>query len=241
MQARARLTVSLTIVSMALGFMVALSYRQTLTSGSVSIGLSGADTAQKSLQTQLTALTSANQQAQNQLAQITAQINQYEQQVTGSNAALKATQKRLEAERILAGATPVQGPGVEVVLMDGTAIGGNTEQVLTHDWDIRQVVNELFTAGAEAVSINDYRVVATSAVTCIGPVVKVNDHRLGAPFTIDAIGPPQTLESALKIQGGILDALRSRGVNASPPVIKQNIQMPAFTGALTASSSSSGS
>lgn len=241
MQARVRLTASLTIVAVALGFMVSLSYKhmETMTGG----GLSGSTSypAQKQLQQQLTQLTEANQQAQQQLGSITTQITQYEQRSTGSNSQLQALQKQLSAERILAGSTAVKGPGVEVVLMDGTAVGGNTEQVLTHDWDIRQLVNELFTAGAEAVSINGYRVVATSAVTCIGPVVKVNDNRLGAPFTVDAIGSPQTLQSALMIQGGILDALRSRGVSASQPSIKQNIQMPAFTGALTASPSAVGS
>lgn len=240
MQARARLTVSLTTVAIALGFMVALSYKH-MENAAGNASVATADTAQKQLQTQLTQLTEANQKAQQQLARLTAELTQYEQASTGTNAQLQSVQKRLSAERILAGLTPVHGPGVTVVLMDGTAVGGNTEQVLTHDWDIRQLVNELFTAGAEAVSINGYRVVATSAVTCVGPVVKVNDHRLGAPFTVDAIGDPQTLQSALTIQGGILDALRSRGVSASQPTVQQNIEMPAFTGVLTASPSTVGS
>ncbi|MDQ0190974.1 DUF881 domain-containing protein [Alicyclobacillus cycloheptanicus] len=240
MQARAKLTASITIVAMALGFIVALQYHQMEGNGELMRGVSGADTEQTKLQTQLTAITKANQQAEQQLAKITAEVSNYEARSAGSDEGLQDLQKRLEAERILAGVTPVTGPGVEVVLMDGTTLSGNTEQVLTHDWDVRQVINELFTAGAEAVSINGYRVVATSAVTCVGPVVKVNDHRLGAPFTIDAIGDPKALSSALTIQGGILDALRARGVNASQPVEKQNIQMPAFTGVLTTSSGTLG-
>lgn len=237
MQARIRLTTSLTIVAMVLGFMVSLSYKHMEAIAGAAGTVSVSDPAQQQLQKQLTQLIRANQQAQQQLASLTAQITHYEQQSTGSNSGLQALQQRLTAERILAGLTPVEGPGVQVVLMDGQAAGGNTEQVLTHDWDIRQLVNEMFTAGAEAVSINGYRVVATSAVTCIGPVVKVNDQRIGAPFTVDAIGSPQTLQSALTIQGGILDALRARGVSASQPTIQQNIKMPAFTAVLTANPS----
>jgi uncharacterized protein YlxW (UPF0749 family) len=121
--------------------------------------------------------------------------------------------------------------------MDGTAVpGSNPEQFLTHDWDIRSVINELFTAGAEAVSINGYRVVATSGVFCTGPVVRVNDHRIGAPFTIEAIGDPQALKSTLTMQGGILDLLRSRGVNVSDPQMVQVIKMPPFTGSVSPSS-----
>ncbi|MCL6548792.1 MAG: DUF881 domain-containing protein, partial [Alicyclobacillus sp.] len=91
-------------------------------------------------------------------------------------------------------------------------------------------------AGAEAVSINHYRVVATSGIYCTGPVVRINDHRIGAPFLIEAIGDPQALQSALQIQGGILDALRARGLNVSDPQVETSITMPAFTSVPTAGS-----
>lgn len=238
MKTRAKLIVSLTVVSMVLGFMVALQYRQTAANRSAGLGLSYGDTAERQLQTQLTAVTQANQQQQQQLAQITTQLTAYEQQSAGSNSALQKLQQRLQAERILAGLTPVTGPGVTVTLMDGIATNGNTEQVLTHDWDVRSVINELFTAGAEAISINHYRVVATSGVKCIGPVVSVNDHRLGAPFVIQAIGDPQTLASALDLQGGVLDWLRGRGIQVSDPQTATVITMPAFTASTTTGSSS---
>ena len=89
-------------------------------------------------------------------------------------------------------------------------------------------------------SINDYRVVATSAIFCTGPVVRVNDHRLAPPFVITAIGDPKTLQSALDIQGGVLDALRARNLRVSEPQQVQLITMPAFTGSLASSTTGSG-
>ena len=232
MRTRTKLALSLSVVSMVLGFMVAVQYKQQVHTTSFTF-FSG-DPQQKQLMAELTALKQSNSNAEAELAALTGQISTYEQQSTGGNAALQTLQQKLQDERILAGVSPVAGPGVSVTLMDGVATGNNVEQVLTHDWDIRSVINELFTAGAEAVSINGYRVVATSGIFCTGPVVEINDHRIGAPFTIYAIGDPQALKSALTIQGGILDSLRQRGVNASEPQEMQTISMPAYTGTIMA-------
>lgn len=193
------------------------------------------------MSSELTALKAANINAEQQLAKITTSITAYEKKSAGSNQSLQQLQAKLEDERILAGVTPVAGPGITVTLMDGIATGSNVESVLTHDWDVRSVINELFTAGAEAVSINNYRVVATSAIYCTGPVVKVNDHRIGAPFVIEAIGDPKALQSALDIQGGILDQLRARNLKVSQPQQVPSITMPAFTGNIPSSTGTSGS
>lgn len=234
MSSRTKLALSLTVVSVVLGFMVSIQYKQQLFSRPINAGLRSSDPEQKKMAAQLVALQKSNALAQRQLSKLNGEISNFEQASVGGDTALQSLQKRLQDERILAGVSPVQGPGVSVTLMDGTANGGDVEQVLTHDWDIRSVINELFTAGAEAVSINGYRVVATSGIFCTGPVVKINNHSIGAPFTIYAIGDSQVLQSALQIQGGILDSLRSRGVNASTPKVLQNISMPAYTGTLTA-------
>lgn len=239
---RMKLTVSLTIVSMVLGFMVSLQYRETSSSRLTTGGtLTPSDVEEKRMSSELTALKAANINAEQQLAKITTSITAYEKKSAGSNQSLQQLQAKLEDERILAGVTPVAGPGITVTLMDGIATGSNVESVLTHDWDVRSVINELFTAGAEAVSINNYRVVATSAIYCTGPVVKVNDHRIGAPFVIEAIGDPKALQSALDIQGGILDQLRARNLKVSQPQQVPSITMPAFTGNIPSSTGTSGS
>lgn len=233
MRIRTKLALSLSVVSTVLGFMIAVQYKQQVARGLVG-SLTSGDPQQKQMLSQLAALKQSNADAEAQLAKLTGELSNYEQASTGGNSQLQQLQERLQDERILAGVTPVEGPGISVTLMDGFASGGNTEQVLTHDWDVRSVINELFTAGAEAVSINGYRVVATSGIFCTGPVVEINDHRIGAPFTIYAIGDSQALKSAMTIQGGILDSLRQRGVNVSEPKVLTSVTMPAYTGTLMA-------
>lgn len=234
MKTQTKLALSLTVVSVILGFMVALGYRQTELSTKLGVLDTGSAAVNQQLNNKLANLHKLNQSAEKQLAQVTADVNKYEKQSTGSNSDLKQLQIRIQDERILAGSTPVHGPGVAVTLMDGGQSSTNVEQILTHDWNVRSVVNELFTAGAEAVTINNYRVVATSAVQCQGPVVTVNDHRLGAPFEIQAIGDPTVLKSALTIPGGILDALRKQGLKVSSPQVQKHISMPAYTDPLQA-------
>ncbi len=222
---RWNLVVSLSVVSMALGFLLAVQYRQyqdAVTSGVVVVN----DPEQRKLQYELNALNRTSATLQREISLTSSRLTSYENQTAGSSREMRRVEQRLEAERILSGTTPVEGPGVRVTLMDGQGL--NTEQVLTHDWDVRQVINELFTAGAEAVSINGYRVVATSGIYCTGPVVRINNHSIGAPFLIEAIGNSQTLSSALNISGGILDILRARGVNASTPQTQTLLTMPAF-------------
>lgn len=238
MRTKGKLALSLTVVSMVLGFMVALQYKQTESASALGIG-AGVGTAigaDKHLNAQLKSLKQANSDSEAQLADMTAKVSAFERKTSGPNDGLESMEKLLQDERILAGASSVYGPGITVTLMDGGASGSDVEQVLTHDWNVRSVINELFTAGAEAVSINGYRVVATSGVFCRGPIVTVNDHRLGAPFVINAIGDPVTLKSALEIQGGILDLLRSNGLRVSDPINISKLEMPAYTGAIQAQS-----
>jgi hypothetical protein len=109
--------------------------------------------------------------------------------------------------RLLAGLTAVQGPGVIVTLKDGkhranapvAAILGT----MIHDTDINQVVNELKAAGAEAIAVNDQRLVATSPIRCAGPTVLVNNVPQPPPYVIRAIGSAATMQAALNLPDGV--------------------------------------
>ena len=94
------------------------------------------------------------------------------------------------------------------------------------------VVNELLAAGAEAVSINGERVVATTAIRCVGPTILVNNVRSSVPFVIKAIGDPLALEGAMNMNGGIVSELRAYQ-NKVTIQRSDRIDMKAYTGALT--------
>ncbi|MBE3574093.1 MAG: DUF881 domain-containing protein [Firmicutes bacterium] len=149
--------------------------------------------------------------------------------------ASQAVQEELSQLRLLAGVTPVAGPGVTITLDDSTlpASGvANPELFLIHDEDLLMVLNTLFDAGAEAVSINGQRVISTTEVRCAGPTTSVNKVRVGVPYVIKAIGNPAALEAALKAQGGIIQQLQAWGirVNITATSGRHWIRLPAYTG-----------
>ncbi len=67
------------------------------------------------------------------------------------------------------------------------------------------LVNELYLAGAEAISINGQRIVSMTDLFTVGNFVLVRGERTTSPYTIKAIGDKTYLESALKIKGGYID------------------------------------
>jgi len=78
--------------------------------------------------------------------------------------------------------------------------------------DILKVVNELRSAGAEAISVNEQRIISTSEIRCAGTTIFINGERVGAPFVIKAIGDPALLESAMLMRGGYVDGLKEWGL-----------------------------
>ena len=84
--------------------------------------------------------------------------------------------------------------------------------VIVHNSDLLQVVNDLKNAGAEAISINGERIVQTSSITCEGIIIKINNKKLGSPYVIKAIGSAATLETSLNIPGGYLERMKDDGV-----------------------------
>lgn len=143
------------------------------------------------------------------------QITKYENGVSSSSAQVRALSADLKSSKFAACLTAVQGPGVEVTLMDSklpypaSMPAGIPPQNIIHDTDIDQVVNELKAAGAEAISVNDQRVGAVTPIRCAGPTIFVNNTPQTPPYVIKAIGKPQTLETALNISNGIAAQLKT--------------------------------
>ncbi len=102
--------------------------------------------------------------------------------------------KEIEKTRLLAGLTDVRGRGVIVTIDDAPyAEVKNIEELLVHDSDLIRILNELKKAGAQAISINEERIINTSEVICAGPNVRVNKNRYPRPFVVKAIGDPDRL------------------------------------------------
>ena len=114
-----------------------------------------------------------------------------------------------------AGLTNVRGAGLTVTMDDSIkTIEGvyDLNNYLVHDEDILKVVNELRSEGAEAISVNEQRIISTSEIRCAGTTIFINGERVGAPFKIKAIGDPALLESAMLMRGGYVDGLKEWGL-----------------------------
>jgi len=154
---------------------------------------------------------------------------------TSSNSELAILEESIKEKNLTLGLTEVTGTGVKIVLNDSniSTVNNpfiNVSDLLVHDGDLIHVVNELFNAGAEAISINGQRVILTTAIECDGNVIKVNGNKIGAPFEILAIGYPEQL-AGLQRPGGYVEALISRGLTVN--LTKQNsVTIPKYTGTM---------
>lgn len=164
-------------------------------------------------------------------------IEEYKNSVAKTDDMVALIKKDLDESNILAGITSVKGSGITVTLDDTAAIeeinqlaGYNNPNVyIIHDTDILSIINELSAAGAEAFSVNGQRILANTAIRCVGPLIQINGVNLSAPYVISAIGKPETMVGALNLRGGIVSEMRTD--NISVTIEKhEEIIIPEYTG-----------
>ena len=153
---------------------------------------------------------------------------------TENNEELENKENEIKEGNKVIGLTDVTGSGVIVTLSDSKKDASsvlNPSLLLVHDADVLSVINELKNAGAEAISINNQRIVSTTNISCRGNIIDINGEKVGAPFVIRAIGLPEQL-AALSRPGGYLELLKSASVGVD---IKKsnNISIPKYTGVIT--------
>jgi len=121
---------------------------------------------------------------------------------TGTTAeALQETQQRADDLRVLAGTTPVRGPGIKIRVEGQDAFFAS---------DLLNTVQELRDAGAEAIEVNGIRVVVDTWFADVGDGISVSGSTVGQPFELTAIGGPATMATAMRIPGGVADTVESQ-------------------------------
>ena len=113
-------------------------------------------------------------------------------QVADLGAAAAGVDPALLQMRALTAAVGVQGPGVRIEIEPADGEGERGE---VSDGDLQVLVNALWFAGAEAVSINDQRIGTLTSIRQAGSAITVNYVSVDAPFTIEAIGDAETLRT----------------------------------------------
>jgi uncharacterized protein YlxW (UPF0749 family) len=101
------------------------------------------------------------------------------------------------------GTTPVTGPGLTVTLKDAPreVVKDNpdvdADWLVIHQQDIQAVVNALWAGGADAISIQNHRVISTTGIKCVGNSVVLHGVPYLPPYRITAIGDRRKLQRAL--------------------------------------------
>lgn len=144
-----------------------------------------------------------------------------------------------ELVALLAGATPVRGPGVQLVVDDAkdTESGGGgpressgfSDTGRVRDRDMQRVVNGLWESGAEAIAINGQRLTSLSAIRAAGDAILVDNRPLVPPYTVLAVGDGKKLSTAFQdsADGQYLHALQENfGIRTSISV-QEEVRLPA--------------
>jgi uncharacterized protein YlxW (UPF0749 family) len=136
-----------------------------------------------------------------------------------------------------AGLEPVTGPGVTISLDDAPdeaieATTGDVSELLVHQQDIQAVVNALWAGGAEAMTLQGQRVIATTGIKCVGNTVVLHGVPYSPPYRISAIGPTQTMLSSVTASPYIqfyLDVVKRSGLGWDVDV-DPDLHLPGYEG-----------
>jgi uncharacterized protein YlxW (UPF0749 family) len=121
-----------------------------------------------------------------------------------SNAALEAMLRRSAELAGDAEMDQVHGPGLVVTLQDAQRDANgrfprdaSPDDLVVHQQDIQAVLNALWSADAEAIQMQDQRIIATSVPRCVGNTLLLNGRTYSPPYTITAIGDAAAMQEAL--------------------------------------------
>jgi uncharacterized protein YlxW (UPF0749 family) len=173
---------------------------------------------------------------------LTAQVNALEAEVAELGAAASAHLPSLpdqlaERESVVSGSLAVEGPGLTVSLDDappssGSIPGVRSDDLVVHQQDVQHVINALWAGGAEAMTLQGERVIATSAFRCSGNIMLLHGKVFSPPYVIEAVGDPRTLQASLDASPGVAlykDYVEAMALGWS---VKESdgLELPPYTG-----------
>ena len=129
------------------------------------------------------------------LAELRTELDRIQTSASTQSDAAKDLQSRIDGLKTVAGLNERSGDGVEIVLDDarGAAAAKDVEKSICHNTDLTDIVNQAWRGGAEAIAINDERIVGSSSIYCVGSTIMVNGTLMSPPFKVVVIGPQNEL------------------------------------------------
>lgn len=157
-----------------------------------------------------------------QLEDTNSKINEYEGSIFNNKESSEILNKEQEESAKLVGKTDVEGEGIVIVLED------NEEQQITSN-QLLSLVNELKYAGAEAISINDNRIINSTDIVDVNYIVMMEGKKISSPYEIKAIGNQTYLSSTLNAKQGLVSTYKETGITIT---MEENnkVQIPKYDG-----------
>jgi len=132
-----------------------------------------------------------NDQQRREVEGLRNEVDRQQDQSLSRQAGLTNLRSSLIEAEVVAGTVPVRGVGFSVSIDDSTleeAPSGNVNDLVIHSQDVQAVVNAMWSAGAEAIAINDQRLVSTSAILCVGNTLLLNGTVHSPPYVVAGVG-----------------------------------------------------
>lgn len=151
----------------------------------------------------------------------------------GDENIIDVLQDNLYKNMIISGYVKLEGPGISIKMYDNPSseiVGFDINDDIIHDTDVLNIFNDLWLAGAEAISINNERVLSTSEIKCNGPIIRINSRAIGTPFIIRAIGDPQLLMASVNAPDTYGDLLKNVYFIGFEPKIEDRVIIYEYKG-----------
>jgi len=213
-QSRGHWIFTLAAVCLVLGALLAIQVRSRTTGENLRTYRIGGDNALSELGRLLASTQEKVDEQAEEIVALRQKLNAYEEAAAKETGMGKPMVEQLKEFRFAMGLTEASGPGIVLEIDDSPMTLGDKKfdelqsMFIIHDFDLLQITNELWSAGAEAIAINGQRIVAGTAIRCTGSTTDINKTAVTAPYEFIALGDSETLANALNMPNGVLDRLR---------------------------------
>lgn len=198
--------------------------------------LDGASPTQKTteLLNELNSVKAEKERLISEIERLEEQLDKIQNSASEESAVVKNLTDELNRFKAFSGMTKVSGTGVLITIDNPPKdLNLGLDKNIALDYKlILDLINELNSAGAEAISINEQRMVNNTEVRLAGNQVNVNTIPISPPFVIKAIGNSGTLDSAVNIRFGIVQSIQEEGYYIEVKRV-ETIEIPAFNGSMT--------
>lgn len=170
-----------------------------------------------------------------ELMEFEARLNSIEGEKAEEDEFINGLVSDLEKYKMSSGVLDVKGPGVLITIKDPIVTDEYEQDFspIMYNYELLlSLVNKLKEAGAEAVSINEQRIMATTEVSMAGSNVNINGTPTAPPYYVKAIGNPETLHDAVNIRSGIIETMKMKYNLIVSTERKQNMVIPRYTGTI---------